>query len=148
MRAFNNLKISVKLFILAIVSFVSLVVAGTRRAVEKADHTNATVKSLAEAAEKIGRVVELINSIAGQTNRLALNATIEAARAGEEGKSFAVVASEVKTLANQTAKATEEIGSQIAAMQQVTGTAVSVIGDIAATISEVSKIATAIASAW
>ncbi len=73
---------------------------------------------MAEAAQKIGEVVTLINAIAGQTNLLALNATIEAARAGEAGKGFAVVASEVKNLAMQTAKATEEIGGQVRAIQQ------------------------------
>jgi methyl-accepting chemotaxis protein len=117
------------------------------RAVAEADKTNGTVKSLAEAAQKIGEVVELINNIASQTNLLALNATIEAARAGEAGKGFAVVASEVKSLANQTAKATEEIGAQIAAMQQVTGEAVGAIGSISSTIGEINQIATAIASA-
>ena len=117
------------------------------RAVSEATRTNAEVEGLAEAAKKIGDVVELINDIASQTNLLALNATIEAARAGEAGKGFAVVASEVKSLANQTAKATEEIASQIAAMQNATGTAVEAIGGISGTIGKISEIATTIASA-
>ena len=117
------------------------------KAVEEAQRTNTTVKGLAEAAEKIGKVVEMINGIAGQTNLLALNATIEAARAGEAGKGFAVVASEVKSLANQTAKATEEIASQISGMQRVTAETVSAIEGIGTTIQEISQIATAIAAA-
>jgi methyl-accepting chemotaxis protein len=115
-------------------------------AVVQAARTNATVKGLSEAAQKIGKVVEMINGIAGQTNLLALNATIEAARAGEAGKGFAVVASEVKSLASQTAKATEEIGAQIAGMQQVTADTVQDIGRIGATIQDISKIAAAIAA--
>ena len=94
------------------------------RAVAEAQRTNETVQGLAEAAQKIGEVVKLISDIAEQTNLLALNATIEAARAGDAGKGFAVVASEVKSLANQTAKATEEIAGQIGSMQSVTGEAV------------------------
>jgi methyl-accepting chemotaxis protein len=117
------------------------------RAVADADRTNVQVKGLAEAAQKIGEVIGLINDIAAQTNLLALNATIEAARAGEAGKGFAVVASEVKSLANQTAKATEEIGGQIGGIQQATGEAVSAIQSIATTIREINDIATAIASA-
>jgi methyl-accepting chemotaxis protein len=123
----------------------SAAVAG--RAVADADRTNVQVKGLAEAAQKIGEVVGLINDIASQTNLLALNATIEAARAGEAGKGFAVVASEVKSLANQTAKATEEIGSQIGGIQSATTEAVSAIQSIASTIREINDIATAIASA-
>ncbi len=91
-----------------------------QEAVTNAERTNATVQGLADAAQRIGDVVKLINDIASQTNLLALNATIEAARAGEAGKGFAVVASEVKNLANQTAKATEEIGAQIAGIQAST----------------------------
>jgi len=87
------------------------------RAVKQADQTNDQVQGLAGAAQRIGEVVKLISDIAAQTNLLALNATIEAARAGEAGKGFAVVASEVKNLAMQTAKATEEISSQIGGMQ-------------------------------
>ncbi|HEY0835956.1 MAG TPA: methyl-accepting chemotaxis protein [Azospirillum sp.] len=116
-------------------------------AVNQAEETNATVAGLADAAQKIGEVVNLINNIASQTNLLALNATIEAARAGEAGKGFAVVASEVKNLANQTAKATEEISSQIEAMQQVTGTAVDAIRGIGSTIGQMSSITTTVAAA-
>ena len=117
------------------------------RAVEEANNTNTTVESLAEAAQKIGEVVELISDIASQTNLLALNATIEAARAGDAGKGFAVVASEVKSLANQTAKATEDIAAQIKGMQEATGGTVESIKGISATIGEISEIASAIASA-
>jgi methyl-accepting chemotaxis protein len=116
-------------------------------AVEQAEKTDAKVQSLADAAVKIGEVVSLINDIAAQTNLLALNATIEAARAGEAGKGFAVVASEVKSLANQTAKATEEIGQQIAGIQGATKESVEAIKVIGKTIAEVNEIATTIASA-
>ena len=92
-------------------------------------------------------MVKLINDIAGQTNLLALNATIEAARAGEAGKGFAVVASEVKSLANQTAKATEEISSKIAEMQAATHDSVAAVKAIGQTIGRVNEIATTIASA-
>jgi methyl-accepting chemotaxis protein len=119
----------------------------TNGAVNEAAQTNQTVQSLAEAAQRIGEVVKLINDIAGQTNLLALNATIEAARAGEAGKGFAVVASEVKSLANQTAKATEEIGAQISAIQSATHASVDAIKGIGSTIGRVSEIATSIASA-
>jgi len=117
------------------------------RAVEETQATDRTVQSLAEIANRIGDVIKLISDIAGQTNLLALNATIEAARAGEAGKGFAVVASEVKSLANQTAKATEEIASQIAAVQGVTQEAVEAIKRIGGTIDDVSSIATSIAGA-
>ena len=119
----------------------------TEKAVSDARRTDATVRALAEGAQRIGQVVELIRSIAGQTNLLALNATIEAARAGDAGKGFAVVASEVKGLAGQTAKATEEIAAQIAQLQSETTGAVEAIRGITAVIEEVSMIATAIASA-
>ena len=117
------------------------------KAVEEADRTNQSVRGLAEAAQKIGEVVQLINAIAAQTNLLALNATIEAARAGEAGKGFAVVASEVKNLANQTAKATEEIGGQIGAIQAATQDSVKAIEGIGTTIKQVHEIATTIAAA-
>jgi methyl-accepting chemotaxis protein len=116
-------------------------------AVTQADDTNAKVKMLAEAAQKIGDVVTLINEIAAQTNLLALNATIEAARAGEAGKGFAVVASEVKNLATQTAKATEEIAGQVRAIQDATSTSAQAIDTIVQTISRVNEISTTIASA-
>jgi methyl-accepting chemotaxis protein len=117
------------------------------RAVEETQATDRTVQGLAEIATRIGDVIKLISDIAGQTNLLALNATIEAARAGEAGKGFAVVASEVKSLANQTAKATEEISTQISAVQGVTKEAVDAIKRIGGTIDDVSSIATSIASA-
>ena len=116
-------------------------------AVLKAETTNQTVQSLDTAAQKIGDVVKLINEIAEQTNLLALNATIEAARAGEAGKGFAVVANEVKTLASQTTKATEEISDQINAMQQATSEAVAAIATIRGVIGQVNESTTAIASA-
>ncbi|NBW13807.1 MAG: methyl-accepting chemotaxis protein [Caulobacteraceae bacterium] len=119
----------------------------TRQAVTETDKTSAAIQSLAEAAQKIGNVVTLINNIAGQTKLLALNATIEAARAGDAGKGFAVVASEVKSLSDQTAKATQEISSQITAMQAATATSVGAIQGIAGTINKVAEIAAAIASA-
>jgi methyl-accepting chemotaxis protein len=116
-------------------------------AVAQANDTNAKVQGLAEAAQKIGDVVRLINDIAGQTNLLALNATIEAARAGEAGKGFAVVASEVKTLATQTAKATDEIAAQVRSIQEATAGSAQAIEAITKTIGRVSEISTAIASA-
>ncbi|HET7887618.1 MAG TPA: methyl-accepting chemotaxis protein [Bradyrhizobium sp.] len=116
-------------------------------AVGKAAKTNEMVTGLAAASEKIGDVLRLISAIASQTNLLALNATIEAARAGEAGKGFAVVASEVKGLASQTAKATDEIAGQVAAIQASTEECVSAIGGISTTIREISGIATTIASA-
>jgi methyl-accepting chemotaxis protein len=119
----------------------------TGRAVETARHTDTTVRALAEGAQQIEHVAELISSIAEQTNLLALNATIEAARAGEAGRGFAVVAAEVKTLASQTADATKEIGTRIAQIQSATKEAVEAIQGITATIEEVSAIATTIGSA-
>ena len=116
-------------------------------AVEDARRTDETVQGLAQASAKIGNVVKMISAIAEQTNLLALNATIEAARAGEAGKGFAVVASEVKSLANQTARATEDIGKQITASQTATGEAVEAIRAIGARIGEIDQIATAIRTA-
>ena len=120
-------------------------VAGS--AVEQASRTNATMQGLADAAQKIGEVVSLIQDIASQTNLLALNATIEAARAGEAGKGFAVVASEVKSLATQTGKATEEIAGQINAIQTSTKDAVEAIKSIGGIIGEINDISGTIASA-
>ncbi|WP_333825066.1 methyl-accepting chemotaxis protein [Pinisolibacter sp.] len=119
----------------------------TNGAVSQAEHTNTTITTLLAATQKIGEVVDLINSIAAQTNLLALNATIEAARAGEAGRGFAVVASEVKNLATQTSKATEEIGAQIAEVQSTTKEAVGAISGISQTIGRINEISTSIASA-
>jgi len=119
----------------------------TDEAVKEAEHTNAVVSGLSQAAQKIGDVVDMINNIAGQTNLLALNATIEAARAGEAGRGFAVVASEVKQLAEQTAKATSEIGAQIASVQTTTDQAVRAISSISGIISQINSISSSIASA-
>ncbi len=116
-------------------------------AVDQARRTNGRVEDLSKAANRIGDVVELINTIAGQTNLLALNATIEAARAGEAGRGFAVVASEVKALAEQTAKATGEIGQQIAGIQAATQESVGAIKEISSTIEKLSEISATIASA-
>ncbi|MET4152973.1 HAMP domain-containing methyl-accepting chemotaxis protein [Bradyrhizobium sp. RT7b] len=116
-------------------------------AVEQAQRTNARVAELTKAAGRIGDVVELINTIASQTNLLALNATIEAARAGEAGKGFAVVATEVKALAEQTAKATGEISQHIGAIQTATQDSVGAIKEIGDTIARMSEISSAIAAA-
>jgi methyl-accepting chemotaxis protein len=119
----------------------------SKKAADEGQRTNATVSGLSESAQKIGEVVALINDIASQTNLLALNATIEAARAGEAGKGFAVVASEVKSLANQTAKATDDIRAQVAAIQAETRSAVDAIQGISKTILEVNEISSSIAAA-
>jgi methyl-accepting chemotaxis protein len=119
----------------------------SRAASEDAIRTNRTVAELAESSSRIGAVVQLISDIASQTNLLALNATIEAARAGDAGKGFAVVAGEVKTLAAQTARATEEISGQIGSIQITTRDAVTAIADIVARIGDINEIAGAIAAA-
>jgi methyl-accepting chemotaxis protein len=116
-------------------------------AVDQAQKTDSRISQLSQAAARIGDVVDLIQSIAGQTNLLALNATIEAARAGEAGRGFAVVAAEVKSLAEQTAKATDEISQQIADIQSATQDSVSAIKEIGATIAKISEISSTIASA-
>ncbi|TNC14049.1 HAMP domain-containing protein [Methylobacterium terricola] len=116
-------------------------------AVAEADQTLRLVQELSHAAEQIGAMVGMISTIAGQTNLLALNATIEAARAGTAGRGFAVVAAEVKELATQTARATDEIGQRIGQVQGVTGQAVGAIGGIAGRIQEINGVAASIASA-
>lgn len=116
-------------------------------AVIQAEQTDGRIGKLSRAAQQIGDVVKLITAIAEQTNLLALNATIEAARAGEAGRGFAVVASEVKSLASQTAKATDEISSHILGMQGATQESVAAIKEIGGTIAQISTIASTIASA-
>jgi methyl-accepting chemotaxis protein len=119
----------------------------TKQAVHEAERNSGTIESLRTAVTKIGEVAALISAIAEQTNLLALNATIEAARAGEAGKGFAVVASEVKSLAGQTAQATEEITTQITAIQDATLNAVQANEKITGIISQIDDIATGIAAA-
>ena len=116
-------------------------------AVQAAEQTNVTVGKLGDSSAEIGKVIKVITSIAQQTNLLALNATIEAARAGEAGKGFAVVANEVKELAKETAKATEEISHKIEAIQQDTSLAVAAIGEISTIIGQISDISNTIAGA-
>ena len=116
-------------------------------AVERASDTDIKVAGMAELAARIGDVVRLISDVAGRTNLLALNATIEAARAGDAGKGFAVVAGEVKALATQTAKATDEISTQITAIRAATADAVSAVREVGTAIGQVEEVATAIAAA-
>nr|WP_295826842.1 methyl-accepting chemotaxis protein [uncultured Azospirillum sp.] len=118
-----------------------------RRAVDSARGSATAIGQMEVATEEIAKVANLINSIAGQTNLLALNATIEAARAGEAGKGFAVVASEVKTLANQTAKATEDIARQIEQLKQAVGGSVTAIQTVISVIEEIDEAAAATAAA-
>jgi methyl-accepting chemotaxis protein len=133
------------------VSEISRQVAESSRiageAVKQAEKTDTRIHELSQAASRIGDVIKLITAIAEQTNLLALNATIEAARAGDMGRGFAVVAQEVKALAAQTAKATDEIGTQIAGMQTATQESVGAIKEIGATIARIAEIATAVSTA-
>jgi methyl-accepting chemotaxis protein len=118
-----------------------------KNAMNVASHTNQTITKLGDSSMEIGEVIKVITSIAQQTNLLALNATIEAARAGEAGKGFAVVANEVKELAKQTAKATEDISRKIEAIQGDTKGAVEAIGEISTVISQINDISNTIATA-
>jgi methyl-accepting chemotaxis protein len=122
-------------------------VAVASRATDQTQRTSGLIHGLSSAAEKIGTIIQLIQAIASQTNLLALNATIEAARAGDAGKGFAIVASEVKNLASQTAQATEQIASQIATIQSATDETVAAMAQFGATVKEMADISTAIAAA-
>ena len=126
---------------------ISHVTVSVRTAVDRSTETNAKVADLTTAAGHIGDIVRLITDIASRTNLLALNATIEAARAGEAGRGFAVVAAEVKALAGQTARATEQIASQVSMIRTATGEAAQAVREVAVAIVDVESVATAIASA-
>lgn len=119
----------------------------TQEAVDQTERTNVRVEKLNDAAQSVGEVVNLISDIADQTNLLALNATIESARAGEAGKGFAVVAGEVKNLASQTVKATEQITAKIAEMQSETGAAAEAVRGFAETINKIDELMSVVASA-
>ena len=119
----------------------------TKESLRKAQETTAIMNRLGESSKEIGTVIKVISSIAQQTNLLALNATIEAARAGDAGRGFAVVANEVKELAKQTAKATEEISSKVSTIQENTDSAVTAIGSISKAVEEINGISITIASA-
>lgn len=119
----------------------------TKDSLKKAQEATSIMAQLGESSKEIGSVIKVISSIAQQTNLLALNATIEAARAGDAGKGFAVVANEVKELAKQTAKATEEIGAKVSTMQGSTDNAVTSIGDITKAVEEINTISMTIATA-
>ena len=118
-----------------------------RKATHSAQEADATIAALADSAQQVGQIVELIQTIAQRTNLLALNASIEAARGGEAGRGFAVVASEVKELAMQTSRATEQVAEQIRAMQDTTGESVSALRSIANEVQQLETTAVSIASA-